>query len=480
MRADLSSNMPIITFAIITIFCGAFTIYHSPENLFASGQLQPNSTRSLPAQLTEPMGVKITSPLAGQEVPIGELNISGTSTDNAATNCDVFVDVNDIKPLQKTRAVGPGGEIDYSNWTYTYTKNYHLITVGPNELTAKLSCSENLENTTGGNSIQVSNSSNGKSKWYSINVTGIAVPSLVDGDQSGNQTQTESVNASKQNATVSENMQDKVSNSVSEPMPPNNIKHEIAEIPEDEVSVLDVEGSSPQVLQSQDRSSQEEESDGSNFPSSDHLNEESGKVMKHFSPSDDLSTVGSPSDGEGQHSYGPRNQEEFQQSTAISDLRDPSDDASQSTEETQGIDSDDADSWLVPAEDRTVTQTNQMPVQDTDSDPSLEPFAQDNQKQAGLEEKQLGQEDDNDEDRGDETQSANDMYEMIVGGFEEQVDTDEVDTDEVDTEEVDTEEVETDIMKTAQNIHDGDPENTIAEEIPLMRSYTRDIESALD
>src|SRR5215211_2607016 len=48
------------------------------------------------------VGVKITSPVTGQKVPIGELKVLGTSTDNATTDCQVYVDVNDIKPMQNT------------------------------------------------------------------------------------------------------------------------------------------------------------------------------------------------------------------------------------------------------------------------------------------------------------------------------------------------------------------------------------------
>jgi hypothetical protein len=95
------------------------------------------------AQLSARPTIEITSPSQGQQVPVGELTISGTSADNATTNCQVDVDWNNQKPYQKTLATGPGGVNDYSNWTFTYTKDYHLITNGTNELTAKLSCTDN-------------------------------------------------------------------------------------------------------------------------------------------------------------------------------------------------------------------------------------------------------------------------------------------------------------------------------------------------
>ncbi len=103
------------------------------------------------------IGVKITSPPAGQQVPVGELTISGISTDDATTECTVYADWNDQKPFQKALATGPGGVNDYSTWNFTYTKNYNLITNGTNNLTSKLSCLSNATNVT---------------KWNSINVTG--------------------------------------------------------------------------------------------------------------------------------------------------------------------------------------------------------------------------------------------------------------------------------------------------------------------
>ena len=105
------------------------------------------------------VGVKITSPATGQKVPVGELKISGTSTDNSTTDCRVYVDLNDIKPMQNTTAAGPAGQNDYSNWTFTYTNNYHLISDEVNELTSKLSCINGPANIT---------------KYYSVNVTGVA------------------------------------------------------------------------------------------------------------------------------------------------------------------------------------------------------------------------------------------------------------------------------------------------------------------
>src|ERR687890_1288860 len=112
------------------------------------------------AQQSPPIiGIKITSPSTGQQVPAGELTISGISTDNATTDCTVYADWNNLKPFQTAVATGPGGVNDYSTWSFTFTDKYHLITNGTNELTSKLSCISNPTNLT---------------KWYSVNVIGLA------------------------------------------------------------------------------------------------------------------------------------------------------------------------------------------------------------------------------------------------------------------------------------------------------------------
>src|SRR5215218_3266135 len=128
--------------------------------------------RSLPvqAQLQQQLqpppiiGIKITSPTTGQQVPVGELTISGTSTDNATSDCTVYADWNNTKPFQTATAIGPGGRNDYSRWTFTYTADYHLIANGTNNLTAKLSCVGDHSNSGTAN----------LTKFYSVNLIGIA------------------------------------------------------------------------------------------------------------------------------------------------------------------------------------------------------------------------------------------------------------------------------------------------------------------
>jgi hypothetical protein len=114
------------------------------------------------AQSLSPPAVKITSPESNnQQVPIGELVVSGTSSDNNKDDCTVYIDWNDLEPYQKVEATGAGGNEDYSSWTFSYTDSYHLISQGVNELTSKITCYNNPVNLT---------------KYYSINVTGIKSP----------------------------------------------------------------------------------------------------------------------------------------------------------------------------------------------------------------------------------------------------------------------------------------------------------------
>jgi hypothetical protein len=140
-----------------------------------------NSNNQIYAQIdlqSSTAGVKITSPAPNQNLPVGQLIVLGTSTDNSTTDCRVLVDLNDIKPMQNTTAAGAGGQQDYSNWTFTYTSKYHLITQGVNELTAKLSCIDNPANVT---------------KYYSVNVTGVAAPT------NSNNTTTTSIGTTENN-----------------------------------------------------------------------------------------------------------------------------------------------------------------------------------------------------------------------------------------------------------------------------------------
>jgi hypothetical protein len=122
-----------------------FSVYH-----FVSAQIASPSSPS-----ANPIGVKITSPNSGQQVPIDSvLSVRGTSTDTSSTNCQASVIVNNIKPYKPAI---PTGINDYSTWDFLLNSSYTSIKEGPNnKITAKLVCPSNL------------------TKWYSVNVTGIS------------------------------------------------------------------------------------------------------------------------------------------------------------------------------------------------------------------------------------------------------------------------------------------------------------------
>ena len=119
---------------------------------------QQTGTPSPPPQ---GIGVKITSPAIGSSVPIGEeedsqLDISGTSTDDSITDCQVSVIVNNKKPYQPVVANGTSGINDYSQWNFFLNSSYASIKEGQNnKITSKIVCPPNL------------------TKWYSVNVTGV-------------------------------------------------------------------------------------------------------------------------------------------------------------------------------------------------------------------------------------------------------------------------------------------------------------------
>jgi hypothetical protein len=109
---------------------------------------------------TSKMFVKITSHKNADVVDAGELDIYGISSDSGSRDCIVEVDWNNDKPAQIVTPTGPGGSSDFSTWTYTYTKDYHEIEEGPNELTSKLTCINPGPVT----------------KWFSVTLTGVPPP----------------------------------------------------------------------------------------------------------------------------------------------------------------------------------------------------------------------------------------------------------------------------------------------------------------
>jgi hypothetical protein len=103
--------------------------------------------------------IKITFPNIGQNVPLGNIVILGTSASNTTLHCTVAVVLNGIQPYKNVvpRGQHEGGANGYSNWTYTTA----ITKPGLNRITAKFSCPPTLHLT----------------KFYSVNVTGVETSS---------------------------------------------------------------------------------------------------------------------------------------------------------------------------------------------------------------------------------------------------------------------------------------------------------------
>ena len=103
--------------------------------------------------------VRITSPVRGQNVPVGKnLVVSGISASRSTSNCAVSVIVNGIKPYQNATAIGPKGQKDYSRWTFLILPKYTSIKEGMNKIASKIACDNKP----------------GLVSYYTLNVTGLA------------------------------------------------------------------------------------------------------------------------------------------------------------------------------------------------------------------------------------------------------------------------------------------------------------------
>ncbi len=128
------------------------------------------------AQTLNSPTVKITSPVEGQKINYinnNTITFSGISSDNATSNCQVSIILNNIKPYQPTSPVGSN---DFSSWNFPPNAYLANMKEGQNKVTAKISCLASPANLT---------------KWYSVNFTGLADSGTNMSNQSGQLKQNE-------------------------------------------------------------------------------------------------------------------------------------------------------------------------------------------------------------------------------------------------------------------------------------------------
>jgi len=130
-------SLLLFVFLINTIIVYAQQVPLSSSNTPTQKPAQsPSSTASPKLH-----AVKIISPSKGQQIPVGkDITISGTSIDNATSNCQVSMSINRVRPYQAATAAGTGGAgaNDYSKWNFVLTPSYTTIKPGPdNRITAQ-------------------------------------------------------------------------------------------------------------------------------------------------------------------------------------------------------------------------------------------------------------------------------------------------------------------------------------------------------
>ena len=171
MTSYLSLILVALTFSgLLLISYFVNSVIAAPIKKLVAATLDPHPnlpTSKIP--LSHGMAIKIVSPVKSQHIQTGtNLTVTGTSSDNSSTNCQVSLLLNDLKPYQKTTPTGKsssGGD-DYSSWRYVLNNStYGSIKQGINKITAKMTCV---------NTNQPSVANPGVSKWYSINVTGVS------------------------------------------------------------------------------------------------------------------------------------------------------------------------------------------------------------------------------------------------------------------------------------------------------------------
>src|SRR5215471_14591816 len=128
--------------------------------VLSSFWLLTNVSYAVPLSPTTQLpAIKISFPHKGQQIRVGSnILVSGISSPPPGvlhTGCTVSVLLNDVKPYQKTVALGHGGKGNYSAWQYNIIPNYASLKHGQNKITAKITCIASPSNRTKFNSVNV-------------------------------------------------------------------------------------------------------------------------------------------------------------------------------------------------------------------------------------------------------------------------------------------------------------------------------------
>lgn len=171
MRYDKFSIIH-VAFVVIALTLISFSLVVSDNIDISSGQTVSSGQQQVQQAS---LGVKILSPSKDDNITIvnnsNDFEIYGISTDNTNTDCKVSIILNNVKPYQGAIPTGPGGEGDYSAWSFSLNPNHNAtIKEGSNKLTAKQTC-------TNPNKF----ASSDLAKYYSVFFNGIN-----DGSSGGN------------------------------------------------------------------------------------------------------------------------------------------------------------------------------------------------------------------------------------------------------------------------------------------------------
>ena len=243
------------------------------------------------------VAVKIETPVDSTNLPAGDLTIYGISSDDDTTNCQVYADWNDLKPMQNVSANGPKGISDFSKWSFTYTSNYHNIVEGQNELTSKITCYDSGQNAS--------------SKSYSINVTGTQAVSNNSNDtlhqtkedtvaESSNILSVKSNNNNVLNDTAQQTDKENISNTDTEATKVDtNAEATKVDTNAESTNILPIKSNSTDSTPQQTNENTDNEANNILPVENTKSNSGTHKILPLYSESNDKSTKSSSSEGSG-------------------------------------------------------------------------------------------------------------------------------------------------------------------------------------